>query len=253
MILIDPRVGSAELAPYFKNKGVPYLITDGLLSAGDFAFEGNGPRGRMLVGVERKVVRDLINSIRSERFSGGQLIEMLSMYQRSYVVVEGIYGPADDGVLMEPRRVNGKTAWVPLEIGSQRFMYSMIDRFIISIEESCGVIFHRTSNREETAHHVVNLYIEFQKPYDKKKAHVGRVDTHVELKPWTLTRLFARDLPGVGVENSGAIEKHFGSVEAMVHATQVEWENVSLPRGDGVRRLGKAMAERIWKGIRGIK
>lgn len=27
MILIDPRRGSGELAPYFKNKGIPYEVT----------------------------------------------------------------------------------------------------------------------------------------------------------------------------------------------------------------------------------
>ncbi len=241
------------MEPLFRGKGIATQLQQDM-PAGDFCFEGNGPDRRFLIGVERKAIRDMITSIRSGRFSGHQLPALLDMYDRSYVIVEGIWGPGDDGVMMEPRRNNGKTSWVPLVVGNQTFMYSMVDKFIISVEETCGIRFHRTSSKEETVHHVVNLYKEWNdKPYNKRSAHVSQVEgAHVEfLRPWSIARKVANQLPGIGTENSLSVERHFGSVVEMAKAEEAEWADIDVPSGQGTRKLGKAKAEKIWKGLRG--
>ena len=255
MILIDPRRGSGELAPFFKNKGVPFQLVDEM-PASDFCFEGNGPDGRFLIGVERKTVKDMLTSIRSGRFSGHQLIELQQMCKRVYVIIEGIYGPAPDGLLCEPHRSGGKTEWYYVTLGTQRFMYSFLENAQTSISEVCRgwLWFRRSSNKEETAHMVVNLYNEWNKPYDRERVTDASVDTHVEiLTKWSVTRRVAKELDGIGTSSSRAVEQHFGSVEEMVKATEAEWSEVELPRGKGKRRLGKVGAEKIYRELRGGK
>ena len=182
------------------------------MPGGDFAFEGKGPTGSVFVGVERKTISDMVNSIRTGRLSGHQLIEMMTMYNRYYVVVEGIWGPGSDGLIEIPRRVNGKTAWVPLQIGGQRYMYSMVDRYMSSLEDTCGIRFRRTSNAFETAHCVSNIYHELNKPWDERTAHdMGHQEQHLGIVQWTFARKVASTLTGVGNKWSKAIEKHFGS------------------------------------------
>ena len=157
----------------------------------------------------------------------------------------------------EPRRVNGKTQWVPLTIGGQGFMYSMVDRYIVSVEETYRghVRFHRTSNKEETVENIVNIFIEFQKPYTSRHAWDASVETHFEVKPWSLTRIIASRLPGIGSENSLGVEKAFNvydePIVAMINATEMEWAEIELTRGTGKRKLGKATAKKIYEGLRG--
>jgi ERCC4-type nuclease len=257
MILIDSRTGSGELEPLFRGMGVPTSIYPEM-PFGDFMFDGKGPvtdknpSGKLSIGVERKSIRDMIQSIRSGRFSGHQLPGLIDMYDRVYVIIEGIYQPAPDGLLVESR--NG--SWVPLNVGSTNYMYSMVDKFVISIEESCGVRFHRTAAKTETVHHIVNLYKEWNyKEYHQRRSHIAMVETRFEtVTPWGLGRKVANQLPGIGTENSMAIDRHFGgSMERMVQADQKEWEGIELPRGAGVRKLGKSLASQIWKAIRGEK
>ena len=58
MILIDSRIGSAELAPLIST---PNILCQ--LEFADFTFSGNGPAGQVAVGVERKTIMDLLQSM----------------------------------------------------------------------------------------------------------------------------------------------------------------------------------------------
>jgi ERCC4-type nuclease len=61
---------------------------------GDFSWLGNGPDGApWSIGVERKTIGDMIQSITSDRFSGHQLPGLLNTYNAVYVLVEGLYRP----------------------------------------------------------------------------------------------------------------------------------------------------------------
>src|SRR5271166_1849574 len=58
------------------------------LHAGDFSFLGNGPNDEpWTIGIERKRMRDMVNSIRGGRFSGEQLPKLLN-YDRAYLIFE---------------------------------------------------------------------------------------------------------------------------------------------------------------------
>ena len=95
MILIDDRMGSKELLPLFR----PYDVTVELshLEYADIAFFGNGPTGPELVGIERKTLHDLVNSMRSRRLSGYQLPGLMAAYAWVYIVVEGVWRAGDGG------------------------------------------------------------------------------------------------------------------------------------------------------------
>src|SRR6185312_3670611 len=113
-ILIDPRVGSRELFGVLSSNGVKVQIARDELLSGDFCFEGRGPgEESWLIGVERKTVRDMLSSISTGRFSGHQLRLLCQMYQRYYLIVEGVYGCDDHGILQEPR---GGGRWAPIQL-----------------------------------------------------------------------------------------------------------------------------------------
>lgn len=242
-ILVDPRTGSKELFSVLSTNGVQIQMAREEMLAGDFCFEGQGPGGsNVLIGVERKTVRDMLASIRSGRFSGHQLVIMTQMYYRYYLIVEGIYGCGLDGLLEEPKFSGG---WGPLEVGGQRFMHSMLDRFLISLEEGSGIRVHRTSNMRDTGRRVINMWHTWNdKEYEKHRACSARVVTHVEIKPWSLKRRFARDCPGIGDELSLACDKHFPTAHALINA-EVE-ELTQIPG------IGKGKAQKMYAAIREV-
>lgn len=248
MILVDPRVGSKELYGILSGNSVDVCMSPTELIAGDFCFEGNGPNNtHYLIGVERKTVRDMLSSINTGRFSGHQLPLLTQMYDRYYLVVEGVYGCGKDGLLEEPR---GNGQWWPIELKGRRFMHSMLERFLISVEESSGIRVHRTYNTQDTGKHIIHLWhVWNDKAYEKHRAGTGKVDTHVEVNPWSLKRRLARELPGVGDEWSKAADDHFESVQDMIMASETEWAGVQVTNKDKKTKFGKARAKRLIEAI----
>ena len=260
MILVDPRKGSGsadsrhdvELMQYLKGRGVPVELSRSELPAGDMCFEGNGPDGVFMVGVERKRLSDMMTSIRDERLSGHQIIELQNMYKRYYLIIEGIYREnPTDGILEVPR--NGK--WVPMTLGSQTFMASRLERFVNTLEEFTGIRPRWSNGPMATASIVLNLWHTWNdKEYHEHHAHQGStLATHVEiLKPWSYCRRVARELTGVGNQMSAAIEQYFqGSAPLMMNAPMEWWPDIQVPNGNTTKRLGDALAKKIYKEIHG--
>lgn len=165
---------------------------------------------------------------------------LTQMYDRYYLIVEGVYGSGDDGVLEEPR--GGK--WAPIELKGRRFTHAQIERFLISVEESTGIRVHKTSNMRDTAKHVIHLWhVWNDREYEKHRSGHGRSDTHVEIKPWSMKRRIANDLPGIGQDKSAAVDKHFTTVEEMINATVKQWTEIP--------GIGKGIAERVVREIKG--
>jgi ERCC4-type nuclease len=251
VLLIDPRQGSKELFPFFKNLGIPVSISKDELPSGDFAFEGRGPDGTCLIGVERKTIRDMLSSIRTGRFSGHQLPLLTQMYQFSYLLIEGIYRPNPiDGVLEGPWRHE----WSPIEINGQRFMYQELAGFTYTIEQLTPVKVHYTSSTRETAFHIMSLYRWWNnKDFDKHRAHLACNAGHVEMfTEWPLARRVAKEMYKVGMETSLSISKHFGSVARMATADEREWSEIQVPCGRKTKRLGRVIASKIVKEINGL-
>lgn len=98
MIFLDRREPE-ELASAIRRLGVEVVwgahVT---FEAGDIVFEGNGERGPgAMVGVERKKLGDVIESMKNRRLSGRQLREMHKLYDYSYLLTEGLWRPGSSG------------------------------------------------------------------------------------------------------------------------------------------------------------
>src|SRR3990167_2655277 len=88
MFYIDPRAGSSKLIERF-----PGECEEMMLPAGDIAFFGNGPDGDWWIGIEYKQIEDVVCCIKSGRFTGTQLPEMMRTYDASFLLIEGIAKP----------------------------------------------------------------------------------------------------------------------------------------------------------------
>ena len=213
------------------------------LEFGDAAFIGNGPRGKsVMVGVERKTIRDLMNSFTSKRLQSIQLPGMVETYQYRWIVVEGLWRPASDNVI-EIYRGGG---WRPAE---SRVPYHVIEQFLVAMEVNCGVWVRHTHNLRETALFLGNLYHWWGKRWEEHRSHLAlekglAVDRLLLARP-SYERTFAATIPGIGWEKSKAVVKRFGTVERMVNASEEEWRSVP--------GIGKKMGQAIPKLMRGAK
>lgn len=235
MITIDSRVGSRELLPYFpKNTAVLSR-----LEYADASFIGQLGSETVSIGVERKAMSDLLSSMQTGRLAGVQLRGLLACYDVTYLVLEGIYRPGQDGLIMVPR---GRT-WVPMTLGRRRYSIRELDSFLNTIAIETGLQIRQTGTLRHTAMLIYNLYNWWQ-----KREHTSHLAMHknrfvddgasgVLLGQPSLLRRFAAELPGVGWKRSKDVAEYFGNIKAMVAADEKEWRKVA--------GIGKVLAERI--------
>ncbi len=244
MVRLDSRSGSGELAPLFAPYGVRPNLEN--LPFGDIEFLGNGPHGECMVGIERKRISDLIQSMQSKRLSGHQLPGMAERFDYCYLVVEGIFRPGQEGSL---EILTGKT-WSPGPRGGMS--YRAIDAYLTTLEVKCGLIYRRTATDHETVAVIMNLYHWWRdKAWADHKAHeavyapadpvVGRRFFYGR-RDISLVEKVAMQLPGVDSKGK-AVAKRFSSVVEMVNADAKTWCEI-----DGIGKLGaKKIVEAIHK------
>jgi ERCC4-type nuclease len=231
-IALDDRRGSAELLGYFP-PGVARLAR---LEFGDAAFMGKGAGGApVMVGVERKTLRDLVGSLESGRLAGHQLPGLQASYNTVYLVIEGIYRESR-GNLEE--RVGEK--WKAIGITEKGF-----NGYLNTLSVLGGVIVRQTTYPSRTAGLIVHLYRWWERGLEEHKSHLGFYEVPAAsallLKP-SLIRLIAKELPGIGWERSIAVERHFGSILSMMVAGEDEWRQIP--------GIGKVLSQQIVKAVR---
>lgn len=244
MIYVDDRVGSCELLPTLQtHRTLPDCKLKRLLAA-DLCFSGNGESGPCMVGIERKRVRDMLNSIRTGRFSGEQLPKLLDLYEYVYLLVEGEW------------RVNWVTGhletpwgggWSPVRLNKtgDHFTGLELRSFLNTIAVMTPVKVIYSYDDRDTVDQVVGLHRYFSKAWDKHHGHIALHTTPQQMllgKASTVRRV-AATLNGVGWEKSGVVAERFVSVEAMVGATVKDW--MKLPG------FGKKLASRVWGELHG--
>lgn len=243
MILVDERVGSRELLAKIRAYGADAEI-GGKLDA-DFQFVGNGPDGEVLVGVERKAIQDLLNSMRDRRLAGGQIGRMAACYDVLYLVVEGIWRRGRSTGLIEVR--NGD--WHPAR-GSYR--YSETARFLASLRELAGLRIWRTSDEEETAGYVAEEYAWWQKEWKDHRTADAIYAPQPERKTGHRAKMFRTEatvlekwlcaLPRID-SRAGELAKEFMSPLDMALADVDRWI--------AIKGIGKKTAEGIVEAIGG--
>lgn len=238
MILIDSRVGSRELLPYIQRVGPKCELSS--LEFGDACFEGNGPSGRIGIGIERKALSDILNCIDDSRYSAHQRPGMLQMYSKTILMVEGVWKPdTTTGYLMECIRT---LTWQPLRYRMQMTRYSKLFRYLLSLQLA-GETVIITRDLEHTAYNICECFSYFQKRWED---HTALMETQklnmpsLTGKP-SLVRRWAAELEGVGVKHSMEAERLFPTAWELARSNESEW--ISIP-GVGAK-LARSIVKQI--------
>lgn len=235
MILVDNREGSIDLLPYLIRQGVEASLAN--LDSADAMLVGNGPEGPVAVGVERKRIRDLVQSLMSGRLMGRQVPAMLHAYPHRWLVIEGDWKGDRDGYVVIPR---GRD-WVEVQ---PRIKEEDLRKWIITLELLGGLHIRETSSVFRTVEFLAALDGWWSKPWDEHKGHLAiytSADAALFNKP-RLVRRWAAQLDGIGVGKSEQVDHHFESAHAMATATVDDWMKV--------RGIGKLLATRAVEQIR---
>lgn len=251
MILIDSRSGAERtdkettvdrLVQHIRNIGV--RCEKDRLEYADAAFEAKGPKGSMMVGIERKTLHDMLNCIDDARYAAHQKPGMHLMYGKSVLMLEGHWKAHDpEGWLMESQ--NGST-WYPCRYRSQRTLYSKLYRYLISVSLS-GVTVSYSRDLWHTAYNICEFYHYFQKRWSD---HTSLIETQklnlpdLNAKP-SLTRKWAADLTDIGVKYSIEAERLFRTPIRLATADEVQWLTI--------KGIGPKTAMNIVKEVRGLK
>jgi ERCC4-type nuclease len=250
MILVDERTGSKEFLQRIRNMGCDAELAH--LDAADFAFSGNGdPLGHCpqpFVGIERKTIPDLVDSMRSRRLQGAQHVRMSQIYDETYLLIEGIWRRSRETGLLE----TFNSGWRPIR-GNVK--YAEVDAFLCSAEAIGSLKIFRTSDEDESVAALVDRYRWWQKEWKDHKSfqsiyapepdvngpkHGTKPRGMFVRRDATLCERIAAQLPGV---DSKAVEvaRYFGDAKTMITADEASWR-----RAPGVGRIGaKKIVEQI--------
>lgn len=238
MISVDPRAGSNSLAKVLTTIGAPVEMVQ--LEAGDVTFVGQGPEGRPVsVGVEYKTLSDLLGCIVSGRFSEIQLPGMRANYELSWLLVEGMWKPGDNGELM----VYAYGKWQPAPWTKRVWKCADLNHWLTTIEVCGGLHVGRTGSKAESAFWVKSLYSWWTgKAFEEHDAHNHRMSPPVDLSarylPASLVEQWAACLPGIGRKRARTVGSHFASPWALANAEEQDWEGIE---GVGVKTVQKAI------------
>jgi ERCC4-type nuclease len=249
MILIDRLQGSNDLLSEVLALGVKASLES--LPAGDAQFEGNGPDGRCLIGVERKkLYPDLLNCMQGGRLTGSQIPRMIKAgCEWNWLIVEGLYRPNSVNGQLEQWVINLRS-WKPVRLGTRGFMYREVDNFLNTIEMKTRVRIKRSGSRSETARIIVDLYHWWNdKEWEEHRSHQPFWNgDQVQIWDPPFTRRLAKELKGIGWEKSKAVSEYFGGdaavlLDFMLKAGVKEWAQIP--------GIGDAIAKKIVLEIHG--
>lgn len=211
MIVVDDRVGAVELA-----RKLPGAVVRRLEYA-DFWFPGRGPAGSSVsIGIERKTVDDLVNSIVSGRLSTHQLPGMLQHYDYCYLLVEGYWRPSPATGLLEVMR----RGWVPYNTGGRTYRAALVSNYLNSLSLVLGVHVYKTLSDNESCHWLKSLYAWWNnKKWDEHRAHLAIRKPEVEgFLPPSLIEMVCACLPGVGPKRARSVASRFSNVRELCAA-----------------------------------
>lgn len=236
--MVDSRTGSKEALPYLQRIGAKCQLTH--LEFGDFCFEGNGPDGRIAVGIERKSLSDALNCIDDARYSAHQRPGMLAMYQKSILMIEGVWKPDSvTGYLMHCVRT---LTWEPLQYRVQMTRYSKLFRYLLSLQLA-GTTVIQSRDMEHTAYNVAECFHYFQKKWTDHTSlmEVQKLNIPSLTGRPSLVRRWASDLEGVGVVHSQEAERLFRTPWELAQSDERDW--ITIP-GVGAK-LAKSIIRQI--------
>lgn len=199
------------------------------LQYGDFVYEARGWGDEPIsVCVERKRLRDLVNSLVLSKRLVQQFRDARTAHQVHYLIAEvGSYRKGESSVI----EVKQNGEWKPYNFGSKdKSIYIGWDRLESCLESLTvvdRVIVHKTFGPKETAQKLLHLYhwwsVAPEQHTTTQAFYSGPVPFAGKL---SLVRRVAKELPEIGWELSGRIERRFKDVREMVNAPVADWESV---------------------------
>lgn len=244
-------MGSRELEPALRRLGIDAQIVEapGLGSA-DFAFEGNGPTGTIQVGIERKTLPDLVDSLRTGRLQGADRRTQLSRLRQDYDVA---------WLLVEGELTSNRMGRMFGRQGSKRrplpgtMTEDALTKTLLSLELQGGLRVARTGSLKQSAQWIASCARWWtDKTWDEHTTLTTPYERNV--LPVSLFRERAMKLPGVGLAVSKSLEAACGGDEMLLHhlsLTALAEMPVSLP--NGTRKLGLQKAEPIVQALRKLR
>lgn len=228
VILIDDRAGSIDLADTPALRGQHVLTR---LDSADVCWQGNGPEGAALIGIEVKTVSDLLQSSSNGRLQARQLPAMMRDYSYSWLLYYGEWRAGGQGQI--EYRKEGDRYWRAYRQGKRELPAAYIDSFLMTVQMS-GVRVQHCQSLNAAAEWLACAARWWAKPWS---AHRGMqtFDNSRELAHslmpgmddgMMLRARVAAQLPGVGYQRACQVARHFPSVRAMVAAQRAEWQKV---------------------------
>lgn len=256
MVLVDDRVGSRDLVPQLKALGCNPALAH--LDFADVACFGYGPADANYdIGIERKTISDLLHSIESGRLTGHQIPGLRQDYDVGYLVVEGLWRAGPEGVLEVFRGVPGqRPTWQPPY--GRPWMYADVVSLLNSITVQGEIHVVRTGTRNETCLAIHGLMTWWGKRWREHRTLKVIHGTRPALAPMhtpSLLRVMAAQIPAIGWEWSGVVERTFGSVAEMVEAPVEVWSELRpwgrTRAGNRRAKLGRKRAMQVVQALKG--
>ncbi len=246
MILVDSATGSWEMEAIIRRFGVSCERTH--LDFADACFEGNGPLGLVMVGIERKKLADVLDCIDTKRLAGHQLVGLRKQYKFSFLLIEGLWRPDTKSGLLLQGHIrpdadgSNRIFWTENLGGGRKAMYHKLRRYLFSVSMS-GVSVIYTQDIVQTCYDIVELYQWFAKPW---RAHKSMESMHTGYAGWnyetaktdelmmiptldrkpTLVRRWAACIDGVGVTLSADAQRVFKTPLELANATELDWMDI---------------------------
>jgi len=222
----------------------------------DILFFGvNDAREPIRIGIERKKLGDMVNSI-----LGGRYLHQVQAAKEMgvdvlvlVVEVERMRPSPEDGLIevpvwrsvMVPGSLKPKTkqVWEPLK---PSISYSRFDQYLTELDYLAGIIVKRSVDVRETAAIVKALWLNFQTPPSKHQSlhsiYTAPSDKVLLRKPGLVQRV-AKEIDGIGWERSADVARKFPTVKSMVDADAKDWLEI-----DGI---GKITAQKAVSSLNG--
>lgn len=246
----DEKVGTDMLGLIRSHRSQPTALHKHL-TAGDFCFAGEGPKGPCLVGIERKRIKDMLSSLRLGRLVGEQLPKLLDHYEYTFLVLEGTFRTNWYSGLLEDKY--GKD-YSPVLVGKSNFMGLELESALTSILACTPIRYIRTRTPKETVEWLISINHAFSKPWDQQLAKVIAIhqpEQYATIGKASTIRRIGYALSGLGWERSGALEQNYRSVWDVM-STDPNCECIRPAKDyEKLPGFGKVLSKRMWDQLHG--
>lgn len=239
------------MQPLLQRLGLRAELT--VLDSADFVVAIHGPDGQAFVGVERKTIPDLVQSLQSGRLQGidsenqhSQLSRMVETYDYPWLLVEGSYTTDAQGRLCQ------KTKHHSLRPVAGTMSEDSLNKRILSLVLQGGLLLKETTSQAQSARWLASLARwGTEKAWSEHKTLEAR---HKPPQRFQISRFRERAmcLPDVGLALSKELEARCcGNERVLWGMTAAEF--AALTFGTPPKQLGLAKAERIAEALRQLR